>query len=51
MSKRFKASWGTDYYEPSEREVGLDFFAVDVGHAAKAKTQSMLWSWVKIGDA
>lgn len=35
MSKRFKAVWGNDYYEPGEREVGIDFFAEDVGYSAE----------------
>lgn len=37
MSKRFKAIWGNDYYEPGEREVGIEFFAEDVGYAAEDK--------------
>lgn len=32
MSKRFNAVWGNDYYEPSERQVGIEFFAADVGY-------------------
>jgi len=33
MSKRFKAVWGNDYYAPGKREVGIDFFAEDVGYS------------------
>ena len=38
MSKRFNAVWGSDYYEPGERQVGIEFFAEDIGYNSEDKS-------------
>lgn len=37
MSKRFLAVWGDDYYEPGQREVGIESFAEDKGYSSDAQ--------------